>query len=188
MVQTKYKSLVTEKDAATHQVETVTHQWRAAQKVSDLMEEKNRTLTENMAIKKYETRLADLELQLVTMQQQLMAAREKANHSSRQVTELTEEKRRIVNSYETKLVEEKRSMEEYVAQLQQQKEVQQQTEEHSVSPCYMYSAVHVLLVQPTVTFVCLSISLDSASILVYVFQALVCISILLHFVLLHNMV
>ena len=97
--------------------------------------------TMNIEIRKYETRLADLEQQLVTMYQQLMAARESASCSSRQVIELTEEKRRIVNSYEIKLVEEKRSMEEYVAQLQQQKESQQQTEEPSVSPCYVYSAV-----------------------------------------------
>ena len=102
-------------------------------------------LTENIEIR-YETRLAEQQQQLSTMQKQLMAARESANHSSRQVIELTEEKRRLVNSYETKLVEEKRSMEEYVAQLQQQKESQQQTEGPSVSPCYMYSAVHVPIV------------------------------------------
>ena len=47
-LQTKYKCLVTEKDAATHQIETVTHQWRTAQKVSDSMKAKNRTLTEKL--------------------------------------------------------------------------------------------------------------------------------------------
>ena len=47
-LQTKFKFLVTEKDAATHQVEIVTHQWRTAQKMSDLMEEKNRTLTKKL--------------------------------------------------------------------------------------------------------------------------------------------
>ena len=47
-LQTKYKCLVTEKDAATHQIETVTRQWRTAQKVSDSMKEKNRTLTEKL--------------------------------------------------------------------------------------------------------------------------------------------
>ena len=98
-------------------------------------------LTENMDIRKYEIRLAEQQQQLVTMQQQLTAARESANRFSRRVTELTEEKRRLVNTYETKLVEEKESMEEYVAQLEQQKESQQQTEEHSVSSHYMHSAV-----------------------------------------------
>ena len=98
-------------------------------------------VAENMDIRKYETRLADLEQQLATKQQLLWAARESANHSSQQVTKLTEEKRKIVNSYETKLVEEKRNIEEYVAQLQQQKESQQQTEQPSVSSCYMYSVV-----------------------------------------------
>ena len=47
-LQTNYKCLVTEKDAAIHQVETVTHQWRTAQEMSDSMEKKNRTLTEKL--------------------------------------------------------------------------------------------------------------------------------------------
>ena len=47
-LQTKYKSLVTEKDAATHQVDTVTRQWRTAQEMIDSMKEENRTLTEKL--------------------------------------------------------------------------------------------------------------------------------------------
>ena len=47
-LQTKYKCLVKEKDAATHQVDTVTHQWRTAQEMIGSMEEKNRILTENL--------------------------------------------------------------------------------------------------------------------------------------------
>ena len=47
-LQTKYKCLVTEKNAVSHQVDTVTHQWRTAQEMSDSMKEKNRTLTEKL--------------------------------------------------------------------------------------------------------------------------------------------
>ena len=123
----------------------------------EVLEQEVRTkqqLAENMDIRKYETGLAEQQQQLATMQQQLAAARESANRFSRRVTELTEEKRRLVNTYETKLVEEKKSMEEYVAQLQQQKESQQQTEEHSVSSHYMHSAVHVPIVHLFCTVWC----------------------------------
>lgn len=93
-------------------------------------------LTETMEIRIYETRLTEQQQQLATIQQQLRAARESANHSSQQVTELTEEKKRILDSYETKLAEEKSSMKEYeieIAQLQLQNDPQQQTDEQLVS-------------------------------------------------------
>ena len=133
------KILAAKRDA----VEQVTEKYREKKmkykkRIEALQQEIQTKLTENMDIRKYETRLAEQQQQLITKQQQLMAARESANRSSRQVTELTEEKRRIVNSYETKLAEEKRNMEDYVAQLQQQKELQQQTEGPSVSSCMLY--------------------------------------------------
>ena len=127
------KILAARKEAVEEVVENYREKMKCKNKIEALEQEHaKQQLTETMDIRIYETRLAEQQQQLSTMQQQLAAARESANRSSQQVTELTEEKKRILNSYETELAEEK-EYEIEIGQLQLQNDPQQQTDEQSVS-------------------------------------------------------